>query len=107
MELNGNKFSEDDTNIEKLQQILSARKEEKADEYPGVDPDDEEAWGVDELDELEEESDEEDDSETEEVGAKEEKVVKDADQAESAPVPQENDQDVDDLAGTLAKTGLK
>lgn len=105
IELNGNKFSEDDSNIEKLQEMLSARKEEKAGEYPGVDEDDEDAWGVDELDELEDEDSEEEDEAEEE--AEEESVVKDADKAEAEPVSQEKDKEVDDLANALGKTELK
>lgn len=105
IELNGNKFSEDDSNIEKLQEMLSARKEEKAGEYPGVDEDDEDAWGVDELDELEDEDSEEEDEAEEE--AEEESVVKDADKAEAEPVNQEKDKEVDDLADALGKTELK
>ena len=106
IELNGNHFSEDDSNIEKLQTILSKRKEEHADEYPGVDEEDEDAWGVDDLDELEEE-DEEDDEEEVEVEAEEESIVKDAAVAEDEPVAQVEDAEVDELADALRKTELK
>ena len=106
IELNGNHFSEDDSNIEKLQTILSKRKEEHADEYPGVDEEDEDAWGVDDLDELEEE-DEEDDEEEVEVEAEEESIVKDAEVAEDEPVAQVEDAEVDELADALRKTELK
>jgi Ran GTPase-activating protein 1 len=113
VELNGNKFAEEDPNIEKLQDILSKRKEEEAESYNGVDEDDEDAWGVDELDELddddedEEEDDEAEDEEDEEVAAKEEKVVKDADAAENTTVSEKQDKDVDDLADALGNTQLK
>ncbi|KAF1820868.1 RNI-like protein [Dissoconium aciculare CBS 342.82] len=113
VELNGNKFAEEDPNIEKLQEILSKRKEEEAESYLGVDVDDEDAWGVDELDELddddedEEEEDEAEDDEDEEVAAKEEKVVKTADAAENTTVAEKQDKDVDDLADALGKTQLK
>jgi Ran GTPase-activating protein 1 len=112
VELNGNKFAEEDPNIEKLQEILSKRKEEEAESYSGVDEDDEDAWGVDELDELDdddedEEDDEAEDEEDEEVAAKEEKVVKDADAAENTTVSEKQDKDVDDLADALGKTQLK
>jgi Ran GTPase-activating protein 1 len=113
VELNGNKFVEEDPNIEKLQDILSKRKEEEAESYNGVDEDDEDAWGVDELDELddddedEEEDDEAEDEEDEEVAAKEEKVVKDADAAENTTVSEKQDKDVDDLADALGNTQLK
>jgi Ran GTPase-activating protein 1 len=107
VELNGNQFNEDDTNIEKLRGILDKRKEEHADEYSGVDDDDEDAWGIDELDELEEEDeDEEDEVDVDEQDA-EEKIVKDADIAESEPVAQEKDAEVDELAKALEKTELK
>ena len=35
IELNGNKFSEEDANIEKLQNILGKRKDDQADDFPG------------------------------------------------------------------------
>lgn len=110
IELNGNKFSEDDSNIEKLQNILSKRKDEHADEYPDVDEDDEDAWGVDELDELEEEDEEDDDEqevEADEAEAEEASILKDADIAENEPVVQVKDKEVDELADILEKTELK
>lgn len=106
VELNGNKFAEEDPNIEKLTELLSARKEEKSAEYPEVDEDDEDAWGVDELDELEDEDSEDEGSEAEEDD-EEEKIVKDADAAESEPVNQVKDKEIDDLADALGKTELK
>jgi Ran GTPase-activating protein 1 len=106
IELNGNKFNEDDTNIEKIQTILSKRKEEHADEYTGVDEDDEDAWGVDDLDELEEEDEEEGGDEVE-LSEEEEKVVKDAELAEDEPVAQVEDAEVDELADALRKTEIK
>jgi Ran GTPase-activating protein 1 len=106
IELNGNKFSEDDSNIEKLESILGKRKDDQADDYSGVDEDDEDAWGVDELDELEEEDEGEDEEEAE-VEDEEEKIVKEADAAEAQPVAQENDADVDELADVLKKTEIK
>lgn len=107
VELNGNKFSEEDPNIEKLSELLSARKEAKAAEYPGVDEDDEDAWGVDELDELEEEDSDDEDEEEEVEDEEEEKVVKDAEKAENEPVGQVKDGEVDELAAALGKTELK
>jgi Ran GTPase-activating protein 1 len=109
VEFNGNKFSEEDPDIEKLAEHLSARKEEKASEYPEVDDDDEDAWGVDELDELEDEDsdDEGSDGEADEEDAEEEKIVKDADTAESEPVNQVKDSEIDDLAAAFGKTELK
>jgi Ran GTPase-activating protein 1 len=109
VELNGNKFPEEDVNIEKLSELLSERKEEKASEYPHVDEDDEEAWGVDELDELEDEDsdDEGSDGAEDEEEAEEEKIVKDAEIAESEPVNQVKDEEIDELADALGKTALK
>lgn len=111
VELNGNKFSEEDSNVEKLQELLSERKS-SADlekDYPGVDPDDEDAWGLDELDELEDDDEDEDEDEVEadEDEDAEERVVKEADQAEDEPVSQKKDKDVDELAEALGKTELK
>ena len=113
IELNGNKFSEEDANIEKLQNILGKRKDDQADDFPDVDEDDEDAWGVDELDELEDEDEDEDeddqeeDQEEAEIEDEEEKIVNDADAAENEPVAQKQDKEVDELADALEKTELK
>ncbi|KAI7379586.1 hypothetical protein KC336_g19161, partial [Hortaea werneckii] len=106
VEVNGNKFAEEDPSVEALQEVLSKRKGNAADEYPDVDEDDEDAWGVDELDELEDE-DSEDEEEDDEVEDEEEQVVKDSDAAEQQPVAERKDKDVDDLATALGKTELK
>ncbi|WPH00055.1 Ran GTPase-activating protein [Acrodontium crateriforme] len=106
VEINGNKFSEEDTSIERLQTVLSKRKDEKASEYEGVDEDDEDAWGIDELDELEDE-DSDDEEEDDEVEEEEEKIVKEADEAESEPVSQKKDADVDELTAAMGKTEIK
>ena len=103
VELNGNKFSEDDSHVEALVELLSERKE-------GIHlPDDE--WGLDELDELEEgDSDDEDEAEAAEEEDEEndarERVLKEADEAEDQKVSQKNDPDVDDLADALKKTEI-
>ncbi|KAL4970137.1 GTPase-activating protein RNA1 [Aspergillus stella-maris] len=103
IELNGNKFQEDDNNVTELSELLDGRKEEH-----GTDDDPEDTWGVDELDELEDESDEEDEEEEEEEEEEEkaEKVVKDAEAAENEKVAQAQDKDVDKLAEALGKTGI-
>ncbi|CAG7959956.1 unnamed protein product [Penicillium salamii] len=104
VELNGNIFSEDDSNIVDLRELLEGRQEEH-----GTDEDPEDSWGVDELDELEEEDSEEEDDEEEEEEeeeAKAEKDLKDADRAEEEKVAQKNDKDVDALADVLGKTGI-
>jgi Ran GTPase-activating protein 1 len=108
VELNGNKFAEEDESIAKLQAVLEKRKEEQAEDFPGVDEDDEDAWGVDELDELEDDEDDEDeDEDADDLEAEEEQIVKDADEAEAEHVAAKNDKDVDDLADSLGKTEIK
>lgn len=108
LEINGNKFSEEDPAIETLKEILDARKEVVATED---NEDDEEAWGIDELDDLEEDSDDEEEDEHDEddddEDAEEEKIVKEADAAEAQPVAEDKDSSVDDLAATLGKTEIK
>ncbi|EGP92308.1 uncharacterized protein MYCGRDRAFT_66253 [Zymoseptoria tritici IPO323] len=109
VELNGNKFAEEDASIEALQKVLEKRKDEQAEEYPGVDEDDEDAWGIDELDELDDDDDDEDeeDGEADELEAEEEQIVKDADEAVAEPVSAKTDKDVDELADVLGKTEIK
>lgn len=115
VEVNGNKFDEEDPSIEKLRDILDARKEES-----GEREDDEEYWGLDELDELEsEDEDEEEDSDDEakkgsdddeegvEVEERAARQLVEEQRAEEAPVAQEKDKKVDDLADVLAKTEIK
>ena len=110
VELNGNKFSEDDEGVEWLRLLLEERKEEAGDVK-------EEEWGLDELSDLEEESDEEEekdvgsDEEEENEEGKEreergERILKDADQEEASFVSQKKDDDVDALADTLGKTEI-
>jgi Ran GTPase-activating protein 1 len=114
VELNGNKFSEDDPSIEKLRDLLEERKEES-----GEHADSEDYWGLDELDELEsddedeEESDEEekrgedDDEEGVEVEEKAARQIVEEQRNEDSNVAQEKDKDVDALADALAKTEIK
>lgn len=108
IELNGNKFMEDDGNIEELRVLLEKRQEEH-----GTDEDPEDSWGIDELDELEEEEEEEEeDEQDEEEGEEEEKnhvadkTLKETVRAEDEPVSQKKDNDVDALADALGKTGI-
>ncbi|KAL4754886.1 hypothetical protein BDW72DRAFT_165636 [Aspergillus terricola var. indicus] len=98
IELNGNKFQEEDVNVTELSELLESRKEEH-----GKDDDPEDMWGIDELDELESEDEEEEEEEEEE---KAEKVVNDAETAENEKVAQAQDNDVDKLAEALGKTGI-
>lgn len=108
IEFNGNKFMEDDGNIEELRVLLEKRQEEH-----GSDDDPENTWGVDELDELEEDDEEDEDDEQEEEQEEEEekshiadKTLKEAVRAEDEPVSQKKDADVDALADALGKTGI-
>ncbi|KAF2682454.1 RNI-like protein [Lentithecium fluviatile CBS 122367] len=114
IELNGNKFNEEDPSIAKLREVL----EERKDAADGVGEDDDEYWGLDELDELDSEEEEEEEeeelkagSEEEEEGVEvEEKAAREiiaAEQAENENVAQEKDQKVDDLADLLGKTEIK
>lgn len=122
VELNGNRFSEEDESVVELRELLEGRKDEST-----VEAD----YGLDDLSDLEDESDEDDeddedddndadsqaeededkDEEKEEVedqtDKKAEKLLKEADQAEDAKVSQKNDEDVDDLAELLGKAGIK
>ncbi|KAK6380327.1 Ran GAP Rna1 [Exophiala oligosperma] len=101
VELNGNKFDEEDPSIEALSELLSERKDEH-----GKDDDPDEHWGLDELDELEgEDSDEEEEEHEEEEEADEvrAKLVELDEQAEEAPVAERKDADVDELASKLEK----
>jgi len=114
VELNGNKFSEDDPSIERLRDLLEERKEES-----GEHADSEDYWGLDELDELESddedesESDEEekrgedDDEEGVEVEEKAARQIVEEQRNEDSNVAQEKDKDVDALADALAKTEIK
>ena len=110
VELNGNKFSEDDEPVEGLRLLLEERKE-KAGDAEGE-------WGLDELSDLEEESEEEDEAEEdddddeaereeqEEAEHRREGVLKVADQEEAQTVSQKKDDDVDALADSLRKTEI-
>ena len=108
VELNGNKFSEDDEGVEGLRTLLERRKDEAGKELHG-----EEEWGMDELSDLEEDSDDEDEDENEDEDeekeeeelkeAEREEILKEADEEEGKEVSQKKDMDVDDLAEKLGK----
>jgi Ran GTPase-activating protein 1 len=109
VELNGNKFNEDDAHIEALAELLSDRKSELGSKH---DPD--EHWGIDELDELEEEDSEDDDDVEAEAAEEEEerekigeRILEEAEQAEDETVTQKEDADVDELADILQKTEVR
>jgi Ran GTPase-activating protein 1 len=104
IELDGNKFEEEDESLEALSELLSERKDER-----GSDSDPEDHWGLGELEDLEGvDSDEEEEAEESEDEAEDvrEKLLKDDDEAENATVSQKKDADVDDLAKDLEKTSL-
>ncbi|KAI9744588.1 MAG: hypothetical protein M1818_002117 [Claussenomyces sp. TS43310] len=107
IELNGNKFSEEDPSLTILRDILEERKEQLAGDVV-----DEDEWGVDSLSDLEddseEEADEEDENEEEEEEEEErrEKLLEDAEEAQEQPVVQKDDKEVDKLALELEKTEL-
>lgn len=114
VEINGNKFDEEDPSIEKLREVLDARKEES-----GEHGDDDEYWGLDELDELESDDEDEeesdadekrgDDEEEEDIAVKERatrQIIEDT-RAEESNVAQEKDKKVDDLADLMSKTEIK
>lgn len=103
IELNGNKFSEDDLSVMKLKDLLEARKEKLAGDVVMEDD-----WGLDSLSDLEDDSDVEDEEEEEEEEQEElrEKLLEDAEEAQEEPVTQKQDKDVDALASKLGKTEI-
>jgi len=103
IELNGNKFSEEDQSIMNLQQLLMERKEKVAGDVVMEDD-----WGLDSLSDLEEESDEEGDEEEEEEEAEElrERLIEEAEEAQEEPTAQVEDKDVDELADELRKAAI-
>ncbi|KAJ4165621.1 hypothetical protein LMH87_007245 [Akanthomyces muscarius] len=108
IELNGNKFEEEDESIAALQELLDERKEALAGDVVVEDE-----WGVDELDELEgidsdeeEEEDEDDDEDNVTPEERAEKLIKEAEEAQEEPTVQLEDKNVDELAKKLEKTGI-
>lgn len=107
IEINGNKFDEEDPSLDKLREVLDARKEES-----GEKADDDEYWGLDELDELEsdDEEDEDESDEEEKRGEAQDRAAKqiaDDKRAEESNVAQDKDAKVDDLADLMSKTEIK
>lgn len=106
IELNGNKFSEDDESILALQNLLEERKEKLAGDLVIEDE-----WGVDSLSDLEEldsDEEEEEEEEEEEPTPKEraDKLIKEAEEAQEEPTVQLDDKSVDALAKKLEKTEI-
>ncbi|CAG8984187.1 hypothetical protein HYALB_00004170 [Hymenoscyphus albidus] len=109
IELNGNKFSEEDSSLTQLKDLLDGRKESLAGEV--VIEDD---WGVDSLSDLEsddgedDEEDEEEEEESELEELREREVEADEKVRENEPVvAQKKDPVIDDeLAGALEKVKI-
>ena len=109
VELNGNKFSDEDSSVLDLRSLLESRQQKAASKARGEAGADEEEWGIDSLSDLEEPSDEEDEDEEEDEEKEEraERALKDADAAENEPVAQRNDADVDALAEELGSSQIR
>lgn len=105
IELNGNKFTEDDESIIALQELLEERKEKH-----GGDVLVEDEWGLDSLSDLEELDSEEEEEEEEESEAepeeRAEKLIHEAEEAQEEPVIPDKDKEVDELTKKLAKTEI-
>ena len=107
IELNGNKFAEEDESIRALQQLLDKRMNTAGDDA------NEDEWGVDSLSDLEEldsdeEEEEDEDEDEEDVKPEEraEKLIREAEEAQEEPTVQLHDQEVDALAKKLEKTEI-
>ena len=100
VELNGNKFEEEDNSVVELRELLNERKEKLAGDVVYEDE-----WGLDELSDLEGEDSDEDEEEEEEEEEEErrEKLIHEEEEAQEQPVVQEDDKEVDKLAEELAK----
>jgi Ran GTPase-activating protein 1 len=107
LEINGNKFSEEDESVLALQDLFEERKEKL-----GGDVVIEDDWGLDSLSDLEEEEseeEEEEEGEEEELEPEEraEKLMKEAEEAQEEPVIQTKDKEIDEeLAAKLAATSI-
>ncbi len=102
LQVNGNKFSEEDGAVIGLQELFEERKGKF-----GGDIINEDDWGLDDLDDLD--SDEEEEEEEEEEPQPEEraeKLIKEAEEAQEEPVVQLSDKEVDDLAQKLDETKI-
>ncbi|KAL8714414.1 MAG: hypothetical protein Q9220_001747 [cf. Caloplaca sp. 1 TL-2023] len=109
VELNGNKFSEDDIGVEELRVLLEKRREDA-----GAEGEKEGEWGLDEFSDLEEE-DSEDEEESEEEAEEEQEeereakaadILRDAEEEEGRNVSLKKDEEVDVLAEKLGKTDM-
>lgn len=100
VELNGNKFSEEDESLVTLRELLEERMETAGGE--------EEHYGLDSLSDLDDDSDDEDEEEEEEEEREElrERLIDEAEEAQEQPVAQEQSEEVDKLADSLSKTEI-
>lgn len=104
IELNGNRFFEDDPPVTELRELLHARRARLGSPDDPVD-----MWGLDELDELEETDDDDDDEDEQEAEEQDEeerladRELADTIRAEDETVAQQTDVDVDRLADLLGK----
>lgn len=108
IELNGNKFDEEDPSVISLRETLDERKEKAGDDNA-----EEDAWGLDSLSDLESDEEDEEDEEEEEEEKEElttekraEILIKDAEEAQEEPTVQLKSKDVDELAKKLEKTTI-
>jgi Ran GTPase-activating protein 1 len=95
VELDGNKFGEEEVSVDRIRETLEERREAAG----GKEGD----YGLGDLDDLESVGDE---SEEEEGADEGEAEVKRADEAEAENVAEEKDDKVDELADMLKKTGI-
>jgi Ran GTPase-activating protein 1 len=95
VELDGNKFGEEEVSVDRIRETLEERREAAG----GKEGD----YGLGDLDDLESVGDE---SEEEEGADEGEAEVKRADEAEAENVAEEKDEKVDELADMLKKTGI-
>ncbi|KAI9775185.1 MAG: hypothetical protein M1839_001373 [Geoglossum umbratile] len=110
IELNGNRFSEDENAVAAIREYLLERVGGAEGHEPVMDDledMDEESSEEDEEPEGEPAEEDEDDEDKEDlVEQKAEKAVKDAEKAEDEPVPAQNDKTVDDLTARLEGTAI-
>ncbi|KAI4175241.1 MAG: hypothetical protein LQ343_001777 [Gyalolechia ehrenbergii] len=109
VELNGNKFSEDNERVEDLRSLLDERKEKAGEEEQNGE------WGLDDFSDLEDESEEEEEEDSEKEEEKEEeeereakadRMLRDAEEEEGKNVSQREDEAVDALAEKMGKTEM-
>ncbi|KAA8895377.1 hypothetical protein FN846DRAFT_785153 [Sphaerosporella brunnea] len=103
LELNGNKFSEEDPLVDEIRELFSDRGFGGLDSLSDMEEESDEEEEDEEFDEEEEEEEEHEEEEQEE---KAERVLKEADHAQAQNGPQEKDKKVEDLAELLGTTKI-